>query len=113
MPGIRKNVSDTVRDITRKALSGGKVDQAALRRVTGELRSNLKQFERQLAKDLRAATRAGKDAASQGFNATLASSASQGINATLASSAMAARAASGLLAGIADSLAAQKPHRKR
>ncbi|HVJ12477.1 MAG TPA: hypothetical protein VNC62_12975 [Burkholderiales bacterium] len=86
MPSIRKNVSDTVRDITRKALSGGKVDQAALRRVTGELR---------------AATRAGKDAASQG------------IDATLASSAMAARAASGLLAGIADSLTAQKPHRKR
>jgi hypothetical protein len=79
MPSIRKNVSDTVRDITRKALSGGKVDQAALRRVTGELRGNLKRFERQLAKDLRA----GKDAAS------------------------------GLLAGIADSLAAQKPHRKR
>jgi hypothetical protein len=101
MPGTRKKMSDTVREITRKALSGGKIDQAALRRVTGELRGNLKHFERQLAKDLRAATRAGKDAASQGFNATLASSA------------MAARAASGLLAGIADSLAAQKPRRKR
>jgi hypothetical protein len=101
MTGTRKNVSDTVRDITRKALSGGKVDQAALRRVTGELRGNLKHFERQLAKDLRAATRAGKDAAAQS------------INATLASSAMAARAASGLLAGIADSLSGQKPHRKR
>jgi len=101
MPSMRKNVSDTVRDITRKALSGGKVDQAALRRVTAQVRGNLKQFERTLAKDLRAATRAGKDAASQG------------INATLASSAMAARAASGLLAGIADSLAAPKPRRKR
>lgn len=101
MPGTRKNVSDTMRDITRQALSGGKVDRAALRRVTGELRSNLKEFERLLAKDLRAATRAGKDAAAQS------------LNATLASSAMAARAASGLLAGIADSLGAQKPRRRR
>ena len=101
MPATRKNVSDAMREITRKALSGGKVDQAALRRVTGEVRRNLKRFERQLARDLHAATRAGKDAAAQS------------INATLASSAMAARAASGLLAGIADSLATQKPRRKR
>ena len=105
MPATRKNVGDTVRDITRTALSGGKVDRAALRRVTGEVRKNLKQFERLLAKDLRAATRAGKDAASQG------------INATLASSAMAARAASGMLAGIADSIARgtarRTPRRRR
>jgi len=101
MPRTPKNVSDTMRDITRKALSGGKVDRAALRRVTGEVRKNLKQFERQLARDLHAATRAGKDAASRG------------INATLASSAMAARAASGMLAGIAESLAAKKPRRQR
>ena len=101
MPATRKSMNDAVREITRKALSGGKVDQAALRRVTGEVRRNLKRFERQLARDLQAATRAGKDAAAQS------------INATLASSAMAARAASGLLAGIADSLATQKPRRKR
>ena len=101
MPATRKSMNDAVRDITRKALSDGKVDQAALRRVTGEVRRNLKRFERQLARDLQAATRAGKDAAAQG------------INATLASSAMAARAASGLLAGIADSLAAPKPRTKR
>ncbi len=101
MPATRKDVSNTVRDITRKALEHGTLDRAAVRRVTGEVRRNLKQFERLLAKDLRAATRAGKDAASQG------------INATLASSAMAARAASGMLAGIADSLAAQKPRRRR
>jgi hypothetical protein len=101
MAATRKTMSDTVREMTRKALSGGKIDHAALRRVTGELRGNLKHFERMLAKDLRTATRAGKDAASQG------------INTTLASSAMAARAASGLLAGIADSLAAQKPRRRR
>ena len=99
MPRTPKNVSDTMRDITRKALSGGKVDRAALRRVTGEVRKNLKQFERQLARDLHAATRAGKDAASQG------------LKATLASSAMAARAASGMLAGIADALA-RKPRRR-
>ena len=100
MPATRKNVSDTLRKITRQALESGKLDRAALRRVTGEVRSNLKRFERQLAKDLHAATRAGKDAAAQG------------INATLASSAMAARAASGMLAGIADSLSAKKPRRR-
>ena len=101
MAATRKDVSNTVRSITRKALEHGTIDRAAVRSVTGEVRRNLKQFELLLAKDLRAATRAGKDAASQG------------INATLASSAMAARAAAGMLAGIADSLAAQKPRRKR
>jgi hypothetical protein len=100
MPASRKNVGDALRDITRKALERGEVDRVALRRVTGEVRNNLKRFERQLAKDLQAATRAGKDAAAQG------------INATLASSAMAARAASGMLAGIADSLSAKKPRRR-
>jgi hypothetical protein len=97
----KTSVIDTVRGITRKAFTDGQVDRAALRRVTGEVRKNFKQFERQLAKDLHAATRAGKDAASQG------------INATLASSAMAARAASGMLAGIADSLAQKSPPRRR
>jgi Mg2+ and Co2+ transporter CorA len=101
MPSTRKNISDTVREITRKAVSSGKVDRAAVRRVTGEVRRNLMVFERMLARDLRAATRAGKDAASQS------------LDATLASSAMAARAASGMLAGIADSLAGQKPRRRR
>lgn len=96
-----KNVGDTVRDITRKALERGKIDRAALRRVSGEVRRQLRQFERQLAKDLQAASRAGKDAAEQG------------IRVTLASSAMAARAASGMFAGIADSLrATQKPRRR-
>ena len=96
----RKNIGNTVRRITRKAFESGTLDRSAVRRVTGEVRKSLKQFERSLARDLRLATRAGKDAASQG------------INATLASSAMAARAASGMLAGIADSLA-QKPGRRR
>jgi hypothetical protein len=100
MAATRKNVSDTLRDVTRKALESGKLDRAGLRRVTGEVRRNLERFERQLAKDLPAATRAGKDAASQS------------ISATLASSAMAARAASGMLAGIADRLAARKPRRR-
>jgi hypothetical protein len=92
-------VADAVRGITRKAFTDGKVDRAALRRVTGEVRRNFQQFERQLARGLHAATRAGKDAAAQG------------INATLVSSAMAARAASGMLAGIADALA-RKPGRR-
>jgi hypothetical protein len=39
--------------------------------------------------------------------------AAQSVNATLPSGAMAARIASGMLAGIADSLAAQKPRRRR
>jgi hypothetical protein len=101
MPETRKDVSNTMRDIMREALEDGTLDRAAVRRVTGEVRRKLVRFERLLAKDLRAATRAGKDAASQG------------IKATLASSAMAARAASGMLAGIADALAAQKPRRRR
>jgi hypothetical protein len=95
----KTKVADAVRGITRKAFSEGKVDRAALRRMTGEVRRNFKQFERQLAKDLQSATRAGKDAASRG------------VNATLASSAMAARAAAGMFAGIADALA-RKPNRR-
>jgi hypothetical protein len=101
MTRIRKSISNAVRDITRKAFTGRKVDRAALHRMTGEVRKSLKQFEGSLGKDLHAATRAGKDAAAQS------------LNATLASSAMAARAASGMLAGIADSLASQKPRRRR
>ena len=96
-----KNVGDTVRDMTRKALERGEIDRAALRRVTGEVRKQLRQFERQLAKDLQAARRAGRDAAAQG------------INVTLASSAMAARAASGMFAGIAETLAQKKTSRRR
>ena len=102
MPAPRKqNVGDTARAVTRKALSGGKLDRAALRRITGEVRKSLQQVERLLAQDLRAAASAGKDAAAQS------------VNATLLSGAMAARIASGMLAGIADSLAAQKPRRRR
>ena len=101
MAAKARNIRDTVRGITRKALERGKVDRAALRRVTGEVRRNLMQFERQLAKDLQAATRAGRDAAAQG------------VSATLVSSAMAARAASGMLAGIADTLAQKKMPRRR
>ena len=100
MATTRKDIRDTVRGITRKALEQGEVDRAALRRVSAEVRRNLKQFERQLAKDLQAATRAGRDAAAQG------------LSATLASSAMAARAASGLFAGIAETLAQKKPRRR-
>jgi hypothetical protein len=87
--------------MTRKAIESGTLDQAALRRVSSELRKTLQRFERSLARDLRAATRAGRDAAAQG------------IGATLASSAMAARAASGMLAGIADSLAQKSARRRR
>jgi len=101
MPKTRKNVSDTARAMTCKALSDGKLDRAALRRITGEVRKSLKHVEGLLAQDLRAATRAGKDAATQS------------INATLISGAMAARVASGMLAGIADSLAQKPPRRTR
>jgi hypothetical protein len=99
MPRTSKNVGDTARAITRKALSSGKLDRAALRRVTGDVRKSLKHLERLLAQDLRVATRAGKDAAAQSMNTALLSGA------------MAARVASGMLAGIADSLA-QKPSRR-
>ena len=101
MTASRKKISDTVRGITAKALERGELDRAALRRVTGEVRKNLKAFERQLAKDLQAARRVGRDAAAQS------------LSATLASSAMAARAASGMFAGIADALASKKTPRRR
>ena len=101
MAASTRSIGKTVRGITRKALERGELDRAALRRVTGEMRKNLKHFERQLAGDLQAATRAGRDAAAQGFSATLTSSA------------MAARAASGMLAGIADALAQKKAPRRR
>ena len=94
-----KKIGDTVRGITRSALSGGEIDRAAMRRVSAELRRNLKHFEAQLARDVRAASRAGRDAATQS------------VTATLASGATVARMASGMLAGIADSLA-QKTRRR-
>ena len=90
-----------MRGITRKALERGKLDRSAVRKVTGEVRKRLAEIERAFAQDLRLAARAGKDAAAQSMNATLISGA------------MAARIASGMLAGIADSLAAQKPRRRR
>jgi len=82
MPGTRNDISETARIATRKALQSGRLDRAAVRKVTGEVRKTLK------------------------------NAASQSANATLASGAMAARIASGMLAGIADSLA-QKPRRRR
>jgi hypothetical protein len=101
MPRTSKNAAETARAITRKALTAGKLDRAALRRITGDVRKSLKHLERLLAQDLRIATRAGKDAAAQG------------VNATLLSGAMAARVASGMLAGIADSLSSKPPRRPR
>jgi hypothetical protein len=101
MSASTRTIGNTVRGITLKALERGELDRAALRRVTGEVRRNLKAFERQLAKDLRAARRVGRDAAAQS------------LSATLASSAMAARAASGMFAGIADALAQKQGSRRR
>lgn len=123
MPASSKNISDSVRGITRKALTRGKLDRAAVRRVTGEAmkvvrqaaasddprarqdlahaRRNLGELERLFVQTLREAAAAGKGAASQSMNATLASGA------------MVARIASGMLAGIADSLAQKKPRRPR
>ena len=124
MPAPRKNISDAVRGITRKALSQGKLDRAAVRRVTGEAmaavrqaaaasggaqtredlahaRRNLGELERLFMKTLREAAVAGKGAASQSMSATLASGA------------MVARIASGMLAGIADTLAQRPPRRPR
>lgn len=121
MSTTRKTIGDAVRGITRKALTRGKLDRAAVRRVTREAmktvqdaaaahgprarqdlahaRKNLKELERLFLETLREAARAGKGAASQSMNATLASGA------------IAARIASGMLAGIADSLA-EKPARR-
>jgi hypothetical protein len=96
-----KKIGDTVRGITRKALSGGEIDRAAMRRVSAQLSKNLKHFEGQLARDMRAASRAGRDAAKQSLTATLASGATM------------ARMASGVLAGIADSLAHKRAARRR
>lgn len=88
MPASSKNIGDTVRVATRKALESGKLDRAAVRKVTRQVRRNLKDVERLLVKDLRLS-----------------------MNATLLSGAMAARVASGMLAGIADTLA-HKPTRR-
>lgn len=124
MPAPRKNISDAVRGITRKALSQGKLDRAAVRKVTGEAmaavrqaaaasggpqaredlahaRRNLGELERLFVETLREAAAAGKGAASQSMSATLASGA------------MVARIASGMLAGIADTLAQKPPRRPR
>ena len=101
MAASSRTIGKTMRGITLKALERGELDRAALRRVTGEVRKNLEAFERQLAKDLQAARRAGRDAATQS------------LSATLASSAMAARAAAGMFAGIADALAQKKAPRRR
>jgi hypothetical protein len=90
MPATRKNISDTVRVATRKALESGKLDRGAVRKVTRQVRRSLKDVERLLVKDLRLS-----------------------MNATLLSGAMAARIASGMLAGIADSLAQKTPRRPR
>ena len=105
MPAAKRNIGDEMRGITRKALERGKFDRAAVRKVTGEVRKRLVHIERVFAQDLRLAARAGKDAASQS------------VNATLVSGAMAARIASGMLAGVADTLArgtlARAPRRRR
>jgi len=90
MPASRKDISATVRVATRKALESGKLDRGAVRKVTRQVRRSLKDVERLLVQDLRLS-----------------------MNATLLSGAMAARIASGMLAGIADSLAQKKPRRPR
>ena len=119
----RKNISDAVRGITRKALTQGKLDRAAVRKVTADAmaavreaaatrgpqaredlahaRRNLGDLERLFVKTLREAAVAGKGAASQSMSATLASGA------------MVARIASGMLAGIADSLSNRPPRTPR
>jgi hypothetical protein len=53
MPARSKNISDTVRVATRKALESGKLDRTAVRKVTRQVRRNLKDVERLLVKDLR------------------------------------------------------------
>jgi hypothetical protein len=120
MAAKSKTISEAVRSITRNALTRGRLDRAAVRRVTGQAmgvvrqaarkgpdgrqdlaqaRRNLGELERLFMRTLHEAASAGKDAAAQGMNATLVSGA------------MAARVASGMLAGIADTLA-QKPQRR-
>ena len=123
MAGSRKNISDAVRGITRKALTQGKLDRAGVRKVTSEAmavvraaaamdgpkaredlahaRRNLGELERLFIRTLREAAAAGKGAASQSMSATLASGA------------MVARIASGMLAGIADSLSKRTPRTPR
>lgn len=64
-------------------------------------RKNLAELERLFLGTLREAAAAGKGAASQGMNATLASGA------------VVARVAAGMLAGIADTLAQKSPPRRR
>jgi len=90
MPASRKDIINAVRTATREALESGKLDRAVVRKVTRQVRRNLKEVERVIARDLRLS-----------------------MNATLASGATVARVASGMLAGIADSLARSSPRRRR
>jgi hypothetical protein len=112
MAASGKNIGETVRGITRKALTQGKLDRAAVRKAGDEAirevredlaqaRKNFGEVERLVLKALREAAAAGKGAASQS------------VNATLVSGAMVARVASGMLAGIADTLTQKTPRRRR
>ena len=83
MPASRKNISDAVRGITRKALTQGKLDRVAVRKVTADAmaavreaaaaasgpqaredlahaRRNLGELERLFMKTLREAAAAGR-----------------------------------------------------
>ena len=90
MPASRKDIINAVRTATREALESGKLDRAVVRKVTRQVRRNLKEVERVIARDLRLS-----------------------MNATLASGATVARVASSMLAGIANSLARSSPRRRR
>jgi hypothetical protein len=112
MPATRKNIGDTVRGITRKALTQGKLDRAAVRRASGEaiqqVREDLAQARKSIGEIERLVLKALGEAAAAGKGA-----ASQSMNATLASGAIVARVASGMLAGIADSLSGGPPRSRR
>jgi hypothetical protein len=121
MPADRKNMTEKVRALTRQALQG-KLDRAGVRRVTSEAmqavreaaamdgpraRADLAQARKHMAEVERLFLATLREAADAGRGA-----AKQGMSATLASGAMAARIASGMLAGIADGLAQKKPRKR-
>lgn len=100
-----KTIGRSVRTITREALTRGKLDRAAVRRVTGEATK----LVRTAAARSSARTRQDLARARNELLKTLHDASSAGVT----SAAMAARIAAGMLAGIADALAQKPPRRPR
>ena len=113
-----RRVEDEVRDITLKALTLRKLDRAEMRKVAGEVMSGVREaaaVKGERAKDVIAQAAAGVEQA-LGHAARalhLSNRLAAGVSVAAQSGALMARVASGVLAGIADSLAQTGKPRRR